>query len=117
MLAARGDVTGLTDGCGGSVLRRFGLLLERAPAVAGVGDLRARAQGARVFLAHAVRPTGRIHFVLINDAYKAANPDKKDLHGWLDAQLATFDKIYGGKRPRYLEGYDKLKEAIKPWGK
>ena len=59
----------------------------------------------------------RIHFVLINDAYKAANPDKKDLHGWLDAQLATFDKIYSGKRPRYIEGYDKLKEAVKPWGK
>ena len=58
----------------------------------------------------------RIHFVLINDAYKAANPDKKDLHGWLDAQLATFDKIYGSMRPRYIEGYNKLKGAIRPWG-
>jgi hypothetical protein len=58
----------------------------------------------------------RIHFVLINDAYKAANPGNKELAGWLDAQLATFDKIYGGKRPRYVEGYNKLKEAIKPWG-
>jgi hypothetical protein len=59
----------------------------------------------------------RIHFVLINEAYKAANPDNKELHRWLDQQLETFDKIYGAKRPRYLEGYAKLKEAIKPWGK
>jgi len=59
----------------------------------------------------------RIHFVLINEAYKAANPGNSELSRWLDAQLATFDKIYGSKRPRYIEGYDKLKEAIKPWGK
>jgi len=58
----------------------------------------------------------RIHFVLINDAYKAANPGNKELAGWLDAQLAAFDKIYGGKRPRYLDGYKQLKAAIKPWG-
>jgi len=58
----------------------------------------------------------RIHFVLINDAYKAANPGNKELAGWLDAQLATFDKVYGGKRPRYLDGYKQLKAAIKPWG-
>ena len=59
----------------------------------------------------------RIHFVLINEAYKAANPDNKELHRWLDAQLETFDKVYSSKRPRYLDGYAKLKEAIKPWGK
>ena len=59
----------------------------------------------------------RIHFVLINEAYKAANPGNKQLADWLDAQLATFDKIYSsGKRPRYLDGYAKLKEVIKPWG-
>jgi len=58
----------------------------------------------------------RIHFVLINEAYKAANPGKTKLAEWLDAQLATFDKIYSGKRPRYLDGYNKLKDAIKPWG-
>jgi hypothetical protein len=58
----------------------------------------------------------RIHFVLINEAYKAANPNNKELATWLDAQLATFDKIYAGARPRYIEGYDKLKAAIKPWG-
>jgi hypothetical protein len=58
----------------------------------------------------------RIHFVLINEAYKAANPGNTELAQWLDAQLATFDKIYGAKRPRYLDGYNKLKEAIKPWG-
>jgi len=58
----------------------------------------------------------RIHFVLINEAYKAANPGNAELARWLDAQLAIFDKIYGGKRPRYLEAYGKLKEAIKPWG-
>jgi hypothetical protein len=59
----------------------------------------------------------RIHFVLINEAYKAANPDHKELHRWLDQQVETFDRIYGGKRPRYLDGHAKLKEAIKPWGK
>jgi hypothetical protein len=59
----------------------------------------------------------RIHFVLINEAYKAANPDNKELHRWLDAQLETFDKVYSSKRPRYLDGYAKLKETIKPWGK
>ncbi len=58
----------------------------------------------------------RIHFVLINEAYKAANPGNQDLAKWLDAQLETFDRVYSGKRPRYLDGYKKLKEAIKPWG-
>ena len=55
--------------------------------------------------------------MLINEAYKAANPGNEKLAVWLDAQLETFDKIYSGKRPRYLEGYNKLKDAIKPWGK
>jgi len=59
----------------------------------------------------------RIHFVLINEAYKAANPGNQKLARWLDAQLAPFDRIYGGKRPRYIEGYESLKEAIKPWGR
>ncbi len=59
----------------------------------------------------------RIHFVLINEAYKAANPGNKQLADWLDAQLAKFDKIYAGdSRPRYLDGYKMLKEAITPWG-
>ncbi len=58
----------------------------------------------------------RIHFVLINEAYKAANPGNAQLAQWLDAQLATFDKIYSAKRPRYLDGYNQLKAAIKPWG-
>jgi len=58
----------------------------------------------------------RIHFVLINEAYKAANPDNKELARWLDAQLEIVDKVYEGKRPRYLDAYNKLKEAIKPWG-
>ena len=31
-------------------------------------------------------------------------------------QLATFDKIYAGDRPRYIDGYKKLKAAIRPWG-
>ena len=58
----------------------------------------------------------RIHFVLINEAYKAANPDNKELAKWLDEQLATFDKIYSVERPRYIDGYKKLKAAIRPWG-
>jgi len=57
----------------------------------------------------------RIHFVLIRDAYLDANPDNKELREWLDNALATFDKIYGGERPGFLEGYKALKEAIKPW--
>lgn len=59
----------------------------------------------------------RIHFVLINEAYKAANPGNQELASWLDTQLETFDQIYSGKRPRYIEGYEILKRAIKPWGK
>jgi hypothetical protein len=58
----------------------------------------------------------RIHFVLINQAYKAANPDHGQLASWLDEQLAIFDSVYGGDRPRYLDGYRQLKEAITPWG-
>ncbi len=58
----------------------------------------------------------RIHFVLIRDAYKDANPDNKELHAWLDNALAAFDEVYSGERPGFLQGYEKLKEAIKPWG-
>ena len=58
----------------------------------------------------------RIHFVLINEAYKAANPGNKELAKWLDDQVVIFDKVYGGKRPKYLDGYAQLKQAIKPWG-
>jgi hypothetical protein len=58
----------------------------------------------------------RIHFVLINEAYKFANPGNTELANWLDAQLATFDKVYGTKRPLYIDGYKQLKQAIKPWG-
>ena len=58
----------------------------------------------------------RIHFVLISEAYQAANPGNKELANWLDAQVATFDRIYSGKRPRYMDGYKQLKDAIKPWG-
>ena len=42
--------------------------------------------------------------------------DLAQFASWLDAQLAIFDKVYGAKRPRYLDGYKMLKEAIKPWG-
>jgi len=58
----------------------------------------------------------RIHFVLISEAYQAANPGNKELAQWLDAQVAIFDRIYGAKRPKYLDGYTQLKQAIKPWG-
>jgi len=30
--------------------------------------------------------------------------------------VRDLDKVYGGKRPRYLDGYRQLKAAIKPWG-
>ena len=58
----------------------------------------------------------RIHFVLIRDAYRDANPDNKALHAWLDAALDTFDSVYGNDRPGFIEGYKALKEAITPWG-
>ena len=57
----------------------------------------------------------RIHFVLISEAYKAANPGNAELARWLDQQLTTFDKIYSENRPRYIDGYKILKEAIRPW--
>ncbi len=57
----------------------------------------------------------RIHFVLIRDAYKDANPDNAALHAWLDDALAKFDEVYSGERPGFLQGYEKLKAAIKPW--
>ena len=58
----------------------------------------------------------RIHFVLIRAAYLDANPDNAELCAWLDNALDTFDKVYAGKRPGFLEGYKALKEAITPWG-
>ena len=58
----------------------------------------------------------RIHFVLIRDAYLDANQGNEKLRKWLDEALATFDKVYSGQRPGFIEGYKALKEAIKPWG-
>jgi len=58
----------------------------------------------------------RIHFVLIRDAYLDANPGNAKLAKWLDDALETFDGIYGGERPGFLEGYAALKKAIVPWG-
>ena len=58
----------------------------------------------------------RIHFVLIRDAYLDANQGNKKLKMWLDDALATFDKVYAGQRPGFIDGYKSLKEAIKPWG-
>ena len=58
----------------------------------------------------------RIHFVLIRDAYLDANPENEELRQWLDKALETFDSIYSGERPGFLEGYKSLKDAITPWG-
>lgn len=58
----------------------------------------------------------RIHFVLIRDAYLDANPGNEKLRDYLDSALRTFDEIYGGERPGFIEGYKALKAAIKPWG-
>lgn len=58
----------------------------------------------------------RIHFVLIRDAYIDANPDNEALRAWLDDVLAKFDQVYSGERPGFLQGYEQLKKAIKPWG-
>lgn len=58
----------------------------------------------------------RIHFVLTRQAYLDANPGNKNLRKWLDDVIATFDEIYSGKRPGFIEGYEALKSAITPWG-
>ena len=58
----------------------------------------------------------RIHFVLIRDAYLDANPGNTELRDWLDAALKTFDGVYAGERPGFLQGYKALKDAINPWG-
>ena len=58
----------------------------------------------------------RIHFVLIRDAYLDANPGNEGLQNWLDNALDTFDEVYSGTRPGFLEGYAALKEKITPWG-
>ncbi len=58
----------------------------------------------------------RIHFVLIRQAYLDANPDNDELRRWFDEALTTFDQIYGGERPGFIEGYKQLKSAITPWG-
>ncbi|HJP29319.1 MAG TPA: hypothetical protein QGF95_02055 [Candidatus Latescibacteria bacterium] len=58
----------------------------------------------------------RIHFVLMRDAYVDANPDNDGLRTWLDEALAKFDQVYSGDRPGFLQGYEQLKTAIKPWG-
>jgi hypothetical protein len=57
----------------------------------------------------------RIHFVLIRTAYLDANPGNEKLRKWLDDALATFDRVYSGKRPGFIEGYKALKGAITPW--
>lgn len=58
----------------------------------------------------------RIHFVLIRSAYIDANPGNEKLRKWLDDALATFDKVYQGERPGFIQGYEALKGAIQPWG-
>ena len=58
----------------------------------------------------------RIHFVLIRDAYIDANPGNAELKKWLDDALDTFDEVYSGDRPGFLQGYEALKKAITPWG-
>ena len=58
----------------------------------------------------------RIHFVLIRDAYIDANPDNAELKHWLNGALATFDEVYAGERPGFIQGYEQLKAAITPWG-
>lgn len=58
----------------------------------------------------------RIHFVLIRDAYIAANPGNEKLSTWLDEVIAKFDEVYSGERPGFMEGYEALKAVITPWG-
>jgi hypothetical protein len=59
----------------------------------------------------------RIHFVLIRNAYLEANPGNTELREWLDKVMTTFDDVYAGERPGFIEGYRALKAAISPWGR
>ena len=59
----------------------------------------------------------RIHFVLINEAYKAGQPGQRETGQVAGRPAGRLRRAYGGKRPRYLDGYSKLKAAIKPWVK
>lgn len=59
----------------------------------------------------------RIHYVLIRDAYLAANPGNDKLKKWLDDVIETFDNIYSSRRPGFIEGYKALKAAVTPWNK
>ena len=53
---------------------------------------------------------------MIRDAYIDANPGNAELKKWLDDALDTFDEVYSGDRPGFLQGYEALKKAITPWG-
>jgi len=57
----------------------------------------------------------RIHFILVRDAYVDANPGNDSLRAWLDDALATFDRVYRGERPGFLDGYRQLKQELTPW--
>ena len=52
----------------------------------------------------------------MRDAYLDANKENQKLKSFLDNALDTFDKVYAGDRPGFLEGYEALKGAINPWG-
>ncbi len=57
----------------------------------------------------------RIHYVLMRDAYIAANPGNKKLQQWFSQVITTLDSIYQPNRPGFIEGYKRLKEKIIPW--
>ncbi len=56
-----------------------------------------------------------IHWDLTVQAYKEANPDNKQLHDWLDAQLAVFQEVRG-KNMGFVDTYEELLTRIVPWG-
>lgn len=59
----------------------------------------------------------RIHFKLIDQAYRAANPTHRALHTFLDDMMQVFDEVYmPGRIPKFIPGIETLRRRIVPWG-
>ncbi len=58
-----------------------------------------------------------IHFSLTIEAVKRANPDNKKLHDFCNDAWEKYLSVYGPdkKRPRFIDGMEKLSEIITPW--
>jgi len=60
-----------------------------------------------------------IHFSLTIEGIKRANPDNTKLHDFCDDAWEKYLSVYGPgmKRPKFIDGMEKLSEIIVPWGR